>query len=164
MSTLVARLRYLRAGEVRAALILPIVFIYSWHGDANPIAWELRIPALLLLSYLLAQGAYYWHLKLRSVTERTRLPVYFLTLFQTLKWSNYLAMGAFLVVLVVQARAGVAAADIQWSAGLLALAMAEQVNYYSYQLMYDTAQTVRYLRRHRRLRKAALAIDLARHR
>jgi len=53
-------------------------------------------------------------------------------------------------------------ADMQWTVGLLLGAVLEQINYYHYQLMYDTRTAFEHLWRQRRLRKAALGIDIAR--
>jgi hypothetical protein len=41
-----------------------------------------------------------------------------------------------------------------------ALAVAEHVNYFHRQLMYDNAADLRWLVRHRRLRRSHLAVDL----
>ena len=53
-------------------------------------------------------------------------------------------------------------ADLAWAYGLLAFAVLEHVNYYHYQLMYDTRAAFASLRRNGRLRKAALGLDLQR--
>lgn len=54
------------------------------------------------------------------------------------------------------------AGNLSWSYGLLTFVMAEHINYYHYQLMYDTSAAFAYLRRNGRLRKAALGLDLKR--
>ena len=53
-------------------------------------------------------------------------------------------------------------ADLWWSWGLLAFVVLEQLNYYHWQLMYDTRAGFAYLQRNGRLRKAALRLDLER--
>lgn len=53
-------------------------------------------------------------------------------------------------------------ADLGWSACLLGGAVLEQINYFHYQLMVDTRAAFGYLGRNKRLRKAALGLDLAR--
>ncbi len=62
----------------------------------------------------------------------------------------------------MRVKSGAAVSDIGWSGGLLVFAVLEHINYYSYQLMYDTSEAIDGLWRNRRLRKAALAIDLKR--
>jgi hypothetical protein len=52
--------------------------------------------------------------------------------------------------------------DAACSASLLAFATVEHVNYSAWQLMHDNVNDLRYLRRHRRLRRAPLAEDLRR--
>ena len=60
-------------------------------------------------------------------------------------------------------RRGLAHTDLWWSCGLLTFAVLEHINYYHYQLMYDTRGAFDYVRRNGRLRKAALGLDLRRH-
>ena len=144
------------------AIALPVAFVLYWMKPGAPIAWELRLPAMLLVSYLLLQGAAYWHVKIATLEQRLPLPPYFGTLFGTLKWSNLLLLIAMMAALIVAALGGAASADLAWATGLLAFAILEQINYYHYQLMYDTRGALASLRRNARLRRAALAIDLAR--
>ena len=66
-------------------------------------------------------------------------------------------------VAVFIALADGASADLWWSCGVLAFAVLEHINYYHYQLMYDTRGAFDYVRRNGRLRKAALGLDLRRH-
>lgn len=67
-----------------------------------------------------------------------------------------------LAMLLLADRDALTNADLGWTPALLAGAVLEQINYFHYQLMYDTRAAVAYLLRHRRLRKAALGIDIAR--
>ncbi|PHV04926.1 hypothetical protein CSQ96_23355 [Janthinobacterium sp. BJB412] len=116
----------------------------------------------MLVSYILLQGVLYWHLKLQSVVRRQPLPVYFQPLYRFFKYSNYLIMAAVAAFIAAMNNATTSPADLAWSYGLLALAVLEQINYYHYQLMYDTRAAFAYLRRNGRLRKAALGLDLKR--
>ena len=157
------RLRYLRSREALATVVLPAVIVWAWWNKGGDIAWSLRGAALALLAYILAQGTLYWHLKLRQAEDETPLPSYFHALFCAFKWSNLAGIGALLAVLLsLLDQSAVTAADLKWSAILLGGAALEQVNYYHYQLMYDTRAAFAHLRRNRRLRKAALGIDIAR--
>jgi len=163
MHTLSSRLKYLRSREALAAILLPAVIVWRWSDRGGDVAWSLRIAALWLLAYILVQGTLYWHLKLRSLENQTPLPSYFRALFLGFKWSNLIAIAAMLMVLLMIDRNTVTDADIGWTVGLLAGAVLEQINYYHYQLMYDTRASFGHLLRNRRLRKAALAIDILRY-
>lgn len=161
MKNLIDRLRYLRSREALATVVLPAVIAWKWQAAGGEIAWGMRVAALSLLVFVLAQGTLYWHLKLRSVLHRAELPASFPHVFRGFKWSNLLAIGVMLALLLLR-RESLSDADIAWCGGLLLGAVLEQVNYYHYQLMYDTLPAFDHLRRHRRLRKAALGIDIAR--
>jgi energy-converting hydrogenase Eha subunit A len=162
MHTLSTRLRYLRSREALAAILLPAVIVWRWSDRGGDIAWGLRIAALALLVYILVQGTLYWHLKLRSLEDQKPLPSYFHVVFRIFKLSNLIAIGAILLVLLLIGRNAVSEADIGWTAGLLAGAVLEHINYFHYQLMYDTRASFGHLLRNGRLRKAALGIDIVR--
>jgi hypothetical protein len=161
MQTLISRLQYLRGREALAAAVLPTVISWKWWREGGDIAWGMRIAALSLLVYILVQGTLYWHLKLRSMMGQAALPARFSQVFRGFKWSN-LAIGGVLLVVLLLGQNSLSEADMQWSIGLLLAALLEQINYYHYQLMYDTRAAFDYLRRQGRLRKAALGIDIAR--
>lgn len=161
MQTLSTRLKYLRSREALAAVVLPAMFVWRWWGSGDDIAWGLRLAALALFTLILVQGTLYWHLKLRSLEDQAPLPSYFHALFRGFKWSNLTAIAAMLAALLLLDRNSVSEADIGWSVGLLAGAVLEQINYYHYQLMYDTRASFGHLRRNG-LRKAALGLDIAR--
>lgn len=160
---LLERLRYLRSREALATAVLPALVVWSWWNKGGDVAWGLRGAALALLVWILVQGTLYWHLKLASVEKQAALPSYFHGLFRAFKWSNLAGIGGLLAVLLaLPDQNSVSASDLRWSAVLLAGAALEQVNYYHYQLMYDTRAALAHLRCKRRLRKAALGIDMMR--
>ncbi|MYM65948.1 hypothetical protein GTP45_03735 [Pseudoduganella sp. FT55W] len=154
-------MKYLRNAEAFCAFFLPLVFWLDWRKSEQPVAWDLRIAATALMSYILLQGALYWGLKLQAFAGHRPLPAYFQQLYTTFKYSNVIAIGAVLA-LVASRSAAVTSADLGWTGCVLALVIAEQINYYHYQLMYDTRAAFAYLRRNGRLREAALALDLKR--
>ncbi|MCU6497595.1 hypothetical protein LPN04_07315 [Rugamonas sp. A1-17] len=156
---MIDRLRYLRSREALAAVVLPAVIIWKWWDNGGGIAWGMRIAALSILVYILVQGTLYWHLKLRAITGAAAFPAWFYRLFRGFKWSNFIAIVCMFAVL---GHGSFSEADMQWAIGLLLGAVLEQINYYHYQLMYDTRAAFDHLRRHGRLRKAALGIDIAR--
>jgi hypothetical protein len=162
MHALKKRLTYLRDREALAAFLLPAVIVYKWQDAGGQVSWGIRLGALFLLSYILLQGTWYWHLKLRVVGNGKPLPAYFHRLFYAFWWSNLAGMGALLAALLGAGALSLSSSDIKWCAGLLAGALLEHINYYHYQLMYDTRAAFDFLRRNRRLRKAALGLDMAR--
>lgn len=159
MTGVIDRLRYLRSREALAAVVLPAVIIWKWRVNGGEIAWGIRLAALSLLVYILVQGTLYWHLKLRAISGEASFPTWFYRLFRSFKWSNCIAIVCMVAVL---GQGSLSEADMRWSIGLLLGAVLEQINYYHYQLMYDTRAAFDHLRRHGRLRKAALGIDIAR--
>lgn len=161
MHAIQARMKYLRNMEAFCAFCLPLVFYWDWRKSDTPVAWDLRIAATVVMSYILLQGALYWHLKLQTFTQHQSLPAWFQQLYKAFKYSNVIAIIAVLA-LVASRSAEVTNADLGWAGCVLALVVAEQINYYHYQLMYDTRGAFAYLRRHGRLREAALALDLKR--
>jgi hypothetical protein len=163
MHTLSIRLKYLHSREALATVVLPAVIVWSWWHKESEVEWLMRGAALALLTWILVQGTLYWYLKLRSLEGRQPLPSWFHSVFRTFKWTNLVAIGAMLAVLGIE-RHTIARVDLGWSAILLAGALLEQINYYHYQLMYDTRASIGHLLRNRRLRKAALHIDLERSR
>lgn len=162
MPALAARLQYLRNAEALCALALPLVLWLYWQQAVSPPAWTMRAPALALVCFLLLQGVLYWHLKLDSLVRHQPLPTYFQPLFRTLKHANLPLIAAAAAFVAVRGSAGTPPADLAWSSGLLAFAVLEHINYYHYQLMYDTRAALAGLRRNGRLRKAALGLDLQR--
>ena len=150
------RLRHLRNGEAINLFILPSVFIWLWKGADASVNWFLRVLSLVVLLYILFQGSLYWHLKLRAVSERIGMPGYFRPLFRFFRQSNIGAIvGMSLLITFAAFRGYATTADVVWFIGLTGFALAEHMNYYVYQF-----SDLIYLRRHRRLRKAALAVDL----
>jgi cyanate permease len=76
--------------------------------------------------------------------------------------ANVVAFALLAIALAAATVIGIQSADLGWSAALLAFAMFEHMNYYRWQLMYDTGRDLRAVWRRKRLRKAALAADLRR--
>jgi len=161
MHTLTKRLRYLRSREALATAVLPAIISWKWWATGSDVAWGMRIAALSLLVWILMQGTLYWHLKLQFIERQVALPANFSQVFRGFKWSNLIAMCCIAVALFLE-HDSLSDADMRWSIGLLVGATLEQINYYQYQLMYDTRASFNHLLRHKRLRKSALGIDIAR--
>ena len=162
MHKLANRFTYLRNMEFAAAIIVPILFVWDWGKTPDAVHWPLGIAALVCLSYLLLQGVFYWHLKLAALAGSTPLPRYFARLFGAFRLSNLILLGAVSVAFGIEIGWDGWSIQLAWPLGLFLFAALEHINYYDYQLMYDTANAWRYLARNRRLRRAALGLDLRR--
>ena len=156
------RFNYLRGMEALAAIVLPIIFILDWRKSITGVHWPLGLAALFSVSYLLVQGALYWQLKHRALSASAPLPHYFDRLFRAFKASNLLLFGAVALGFAAQLAWAGWSIQLAWPLGIFLFAVLEHINYYHYQLMYDTSASVRYVLRNRRLRKAALGVDLNR--
>jgi hypothetical protein len=155
-----ARLRYLRNAEAVLALALPCALAWYWWRSEAAVDWALRLPPTVLVGLMLLQGAFYWHLKLVSIRSHEPLPAYFRPLYRSFRTADLIALIVMTIWLGVIALRGAARTDLAWAAGILGFAVLEFVNYFGFQLMHDTGADFHYLRRHRRLRRAALATDL----
>ena len=162
MHKLSNRFNYLRGMEALAAVVLPIIFILDWRKSAGTVHWPLGLSALLAVSYLLVQGALYWQLKHSALSAAVPLPRYFDRLFSAFKASNLVLFGAVALGFTVQLVSAGWSRQLAWPLGIFLFAVLEHINYYHYQLMYDTSASVRYVLRNRRLRRAALGVDLNR--
>jgi len=162
MADLGGRLRYLRSAEAMIAVALPAALIAVWADAGQPVAWSLRLGGAALVSALLLQGALYWHLKLAALAAGSGMPPWFAGLYTTLRRLNLVAFAAFAIALARAAATGTPRTDLGWSAALLGFAVLEHVNYFHWQLMYDTGAAVRSAWRRRGLRPAALGVDLRR--
>lgn len=162
MHKLSSRFEYLRRMEALAVVALPLLFVWDWRRTPGSVHWPLGIAALVSVSYLLLQGAIYWHLKHRALTLSTSLPPYFARLFSGFAGSNLVLLAVVGLGFAAHiARTGWSV-QLAWPLGIYLFAVLEHINYYHYQLMYDTANAWRYLRQNRRLRRAALGTDLQR--
>ncbi|MFD8561244.1 hypothetical protein ACWDOR_39525 [Streptosporangium canum] len=114
-----------------------------------------------LFALLLLEGAEYWSAKLRQITTRNRfLPGAGAFLVARRGNVAVLVAGLLFITWTVMNDPGAGS----WPGlGFGLFAVLEHVNYFHVQLMYDTAEDLRYLRS-RGLRRAHLARDLAVHR
>lgn len=162
MHKLSNRFNYLRGVEAFAAVALPIIFILDWRKSETGVHWPLGLFALLSVSYLLVQGALYWQLKHRALSASAPLPSYFERLFNAFKTSNFVLFGGVALGFTAQVLCEGWSMRLAWPLGIFLFSVLEHINYYHYQLMYDTSASVRYVLRNRRLRRAALGVDLNR--
>jgi hypothetical protein len=155
------RFNYLRRMAALAAVVLPIIFILDGRKSAADVHWPLGLSALFSVSYLLLQGALYWQLKHSALSASAPLPNDFEWLFSAFNGANLVLFGGVALGFAVEIGRAGWGAQLAWPLGIFLFAVLEHINYYHYQLMYDTSASVRYVLRNRRLRKAALGVDLS---
>jgi hypothetical protein len=162
-SRIVRRLLWLRNWELFDASLFLTLLVW-WVIVREPSTWLLTALSVSLVCYLLLQGGLYWHLKVQAVSSRSgRLPVYFRGLFTYLQYSSLVILACFpLTAISAWTMSSTTRGELVRSSAIAAFAALEYVNYYHYQLMHDTVNDLRYLKMHRRLRKAPLADDLGR--
>lgn len=160
MSRLQRRLRTLRNLELLNVALLPLALAWLWHARGDE-GFAGRSVALALVCWLLVQSGVYWHLKLRSVSQRTPIARFILRRYRWLKRANLgLLSGASVGFPSGLGLGWIAPGDALWALGLAAFAWLDYLNYYHIQLAHDTARALSYLCRWRRLRTAPLAEDL----
>jgi len=124
----------------------------------------------LLLTYgiglvvlVLAQGTYYWRQKLATVQGERRRPERILRQFHGCQWVNVCVIAAYpvLVMLLNVRFAHIWAVQTHtgWALFAYLFGVAEHVNYYHLQLMYDNRNDWQYLRAYKKLKTAALRKD-----
>ena len=73
-SKLAPRMKYLRSTEAMFSLVLIPILAWYWLGSESSVAWSVRVPPLVLVCYILAQGAMYWAQKYRQYAHGVALP------------------------------------------------------------------------------------------
>lgn len=159
---IIRRLRYLRNGELFNIFFQPAILLTMIALFAPPTR-ILYAATMGMVCFILLQGSLYWHLKLRVVRGRAPgLPESFGTTFTRFKRINQVLLVAYVPIAVIGALCAWSRGwEVVWATLIWLFALAEYINYYHIQLMYDSANDLRYLARHRRLRRSHLAMDLA---
>lgn len=154
------RLLYLWTFEAFNGLVwFPLVYVYV--GRWGRLGW-FSLAALVVVSVMLVAGATYWYAKWRALGRRERLArPGIVAAFRAAKWL-YRGLLALLAVLLVAriVQGGASAAEFVVGGLLSLLAVLEYVNYFHWQLSYDTPGEFAYVLRHRRLKRAAPVRDL----
>jgi hypothetical protein len=131
--------------------------------DLNKSLGVISIAAMVLVAWLLWQGAAYWWLKLRAIRTHSDIAPRYLGWFSIFKTVNWILIGLLPLFVLARLLGGAAfssGVDVIVSLGFYILAILEQVNYYHYQLMYDMAADWQYLMTHKRLKPSKLSQDL----
>jgi hypothetical protein len=150
---------YLWTGEAVAAMLF--VGLLLWFADGRWQQWIARTYSLSIVILILIQGIVWWRLKLRLLRgNQHRMRLRIRASFRFWRRVNWWLIGGFpLVVLITTRLTNQPIISVDTLIGLLFLggAMLEQINYYYYQLMYDSAEDWKYLRKYRRLRRGNIA-------
>lgn len=160
-AALISRLRMLWSLEALNILFLPALTAFVLASLGERADWPMWL-AVAASCVLLAQGALYWKLKLDSVLTGQERFVPRAHLFRS--WSRVNPWGLGLVGLVVAVGRTLVPGSppvVGCTVAFLALAFAEHVNYFHWQLMHDTRADLRRLFRHG-IRRSQLWHDLRR--
>ena len=161
---LTRRLRYLWTFELLDSFLFPALLMWS-SVRLDQRVGVFAIYSTGLVTFLLWQGAAYWRLKFRAHRTGSPIPLRYLTSFRVLRVVNWGLIGLLPIILAVTAGFGLivgSALNLAAGAGLYALAVLEQVNYYHYQLMYDYGPDWQYLLERKGLKRSSLSRALAR--
>lgn len=160
---IIRRLLYLRNWEFLNIFLLP-AFLYSTLVRLKTPNWQPFAYGMFVLCLILAQGTFYWHLKLQSVYKNTLdLPSYFKSMFSTFKWVNVALLSMYPIFMIGNCIVSFLPFQVSfWSNALFAFVILEQINYYHYQLSHDNLNDIRFFIKHKKIRRAPLYIDLQR--
>jgi hypothetical protein len=113
----------------------------------------------------MAQGVLYWHVKLQSIYQReAALPAYAYRVFLFCKGTNLLLLAVYPVLFVIGQVTSIIDFQVTiWSHMLYLFRILEYVNYYHYQLSHENLKDLRYLIRHKKIRRSPLWTDLQQH-
>lgn len=151
---LIARYRYLWTWELaNAFIVFPIaVFVIGRHVVVS----LSTVLALLALCSVLFAGAVFAFLKYRDLKHQTTRIQRYGNAFCMLRWSiPILLIGVLVVGSFYTLTSG--ASDWPLALVLYLLAVAEYINYFHVQLMYDNPADIRFLREQKRLKCGLIA-------
>jgi hypothetical protein len=154
------RLRNLEWGNIALLGVVLLVYVPLRLGERVPIETWLRSVTYLPVAALLAVGGWYWHRKLRRLQGDHRAVTTALPLLAQAGRAAVILLTAESVLLALAWPVGASTvADRVWATGFVVFGWLEYVNYFHWQLMYDTRADVRRFV-HRGVRRSALRRDL----
>ena len=160
---IIRRLLVLRNLEFFNIFWLPIC-LYVALTSRNVLHWQPYAYGMFLICAILAQGVFYWHLKLQTISKTgTTFPDYFYALFLFFKWANVVLLLIYPVLIFgSQITSLVNFHTSIWSNLLFLFAVLEYTNYYHYQLSHDNLNDLRYLIKYKKIRRSPLFMDMQR--
>ncbi len=158
---IINRLLYLRNWEFTNIFLLPFC-LYITLASLKVQNWQPYAFGIFIICVILIQGTFYWHLKLRAILQNeTTLPPYFSQTFSIFKRTNVILLSIYTVLIIVsQTKSFINFQVTVWSNAVFLFAILEHINYYHYQLSHDNLNDIRYLIRHKKIRRSPLSIDL----
>lgn len=114
---------------------------------------------LLLVVIILAQGTYFWMIKFRYTNGTARFSAEVVQRFIRFKYINIciIILYPLFVVYLNSQNQFAMQENKSWAIFAYAFGLAEYINYYHIQLMYDNKNDWNYLRRYKRLKEAHLS-------
>ncbi len=160
---IIRRLLVLRNLEFFNIFWLPIC-LYVVLASRNVLHLQPYVYGMFLICAVLAQGVFYWHLKLQTISNPgVTFPDYFYWLFSFFKWANVVLLLIYPALIfgsqitpLVNFHASI------WSNLLFLFAVLEYTNYYHYQLSHDNLNDLRYLIKYKKIRRSPLFMDMQR--
>ena len=160
---IINRLLYLRNWEFINIFLMPAC-LYITLTSLHIRHWQSYAYSMFVICVILAQGVFYWHLKLQIIRrDGTSLPHYFYKVFSLFKWLNVFLLAIYPLLFSISKTTS--RVDFQISVGSSAIylfAILEHINYYYFQLSHDNMNDIRYLLEHRKIRRSPLYVDMQR--
>jgi len=148
---LINRLRQLYILEFLNAFLLPFGF-WLFSSSRNQELGLNTIAAMTLNAILLFEGGYLWFSITRQLQHNGNYD--FIRILKKLKAFNF-GLGILMVMILI-VTPFVSTLDRIGTALFFSLAVLEHVNYFEFQLMYDSKNDIQYLWRYKRLKVAKL--------
>jgi len=160
---IIKRLLYLRNWEFANIFFLPLC-LYLSLTTLKVEHWQPYALSCVFVCVIFAQGTLYWHLKLQTIYKNTlALPPYFYRTFSTFNQGNIIMLLSYPVLMLLNPTTALITFQTSvWSHALFLFAILEYINYYHYQLSHDNMNDIRFLLRHKKIRRAPLYVDLHR--
>ncbi len=160
---IIRRLLYLRNWEFFNIFWLPVCLVVALTAR-RVLHWQPYGYGMFLICAVLAQGVFYWQLKLQTISKAGSIfPDYFCALFSSFKLANVILLLIYPVLIflgqitpLVNFQASI------WSNLLFLFAVLEYTNYYHYQLSHDNMNDIRYLIKYKKIRRSPLFMDMQR--
>jgi hypothetical protein len=155
------RYHYLWTGEILSAFLFTGLLFWFAFQDGAWQRWVARTYSLSIVILILMQGVFWWRLKLRLLRHRKySIPSSVLRSYRIWRRINWLLIGGFPLIAILAAQITfqpILSTDTGFGLLLLGGAILEQINYYYYQLMYDSPNDWAYLGKQSRPKKGAIA-------
>ena len=156
------RYNHLWMGETAASILSIVVLMRLVDSSgASWLEWIARTYSIGIVIIILLQGIVWWRWKLTLLKREERdMPPHVVNTYRRLRRINWVLIGSFFVVVPFTMwllQQPILSIDMGVGVLILGFAVLEQINYYYYQLMYDSRYDWRHLRTTRRLRRGNIA-------